>query len=100
MEYETIKHINLSTFTVDGITYTISRPERIVCTDGRTEPLPILDWQAVDADGGFAGNQSIWMGPEPLVDLSEEYRPQRCIVRHEYNLANSNEYWVELGAAL
>ena len=59
MEYETIKHINLSTFTVDGITYTISRPERIVCTDGRTEPLPILNWQAVDADGRFAGNQSI-----------------------------------------
>lgn len=97
---EQIKHIELAAFTVDGITYTISRPERIVCTDGRTEPLPILNWQAVDADGRFQGNQSIWMASEPPVDLSEEYCPQRRIVRHEYNLANSHEHWVEMGAAL
>ena len=37
---------------------------------------------------------------EPPVDLLEEYCPQRRIVRHEYNLANSHEYWVDMGAAL
>lgn len=63
---EQIKHVELDTFTVDGITYTISRPEQIVCTDGRTEPLPILNWQAVDADGKFVGNQSIDLAVPPV----------------------------------
>ncbi len=66
---EQIKHIELSTFVYNGLTYTISRPEQIVCTDGRTEPMPIINWQAVDADGKFAGNQSIQLSPEiPTVD--------------------------------